>query len=246
MWNPSEKVSFQRWVVLWKGQKYTSWNLIFEEMKPPRPPSIVACPDAPPWYFRTLNSWLWSHWNGLRTTHPSYYSYHLFIQTVHWHLTLLSLPSHSSIPISSILIQTPGFCLIRYHPVFMYINPLPSLVYYASEFQIVLNRLASSSCVSKLPFCYSPVTELPFATSFLTLHNNSTRKPPLLNFFKFSHLGNLRLQYCDICPCASDTRFCHPFSITYRCQWPLPLPVTRMMIMVQVRLNVYIITINSS
>ena len=47
MWNPSEKVSFQRWVVLWKGQKYTSWNLIFEEMKPPRPPSIVACPDAP-------------------------------------------------------------------------------------------------------------------------------------------------------------------------------------------------------
>jgi len=43
--NPSEKVSFQRWVVLWKGQKYASWKLIFEATKNPRMPTIIAKPD---------------------------------------------------------------------------------------------------------------------------------------------------------------------------------------------------------
>ena len=48
MWNPSEKVSFKRWVVLWKDQKYAQLKIdIWSNKKISLPvPSIIAWPDC--------------------------------------------------------------------------------------------------------------------------------------------------------------------------------------------------------
>ena len=46
IWNPSEKISFERWTVLWKIKSTPSWKLIFEATKNINLPSIITGPDV--------------------------------------------------------------------------------------------------------------------------------------------------------------------------------------------------------